>query len=258
MTNIIIDIHSHLGPMENPWMKLYDPVTLIKLAKQAGIGISVVSSTEAIFSGEFKTQEQANSRLLKYSETYSEILVWWVVDPRDKRSIKSAEKISDHPNVVGFKIHPQRHKYHFKKYAHTIFALAAETNRPILSHCGHIGCMPAEMVNFCNKYPEVRFIIAHFGNCGNHLAHIKAMQKCTSKNVFVDTSSSVSIQRGIIEFGVKEIGANRFLFGSDNPCYHPSAQVNRIKCAELSTSVRSLILQKNAIKYILREENLGN
>lgn len=78
----------------------------------------------------------------------------------------------------------------------------------------------------------------------------------TSKSVFVDTSSSVSIQRGIIEMGAGVIGVEQFLFGCDHLCYHPSSQCVRIRDAELSVAARRLILRENAIGNILREENL--
>ena len=254
--DIIIDIHAHLGRQELPWMSEENPVVFIKHARQAGITLSVISHLGAIYSHDFHIQEKYNKDMLGYAEQYPELLVWWVVDPQNKRSIASAKKIAAHSRVVGFKVHPRLHKYFFAKYADIILSLAREVNLPVLSHCGNLGSMPLEMVCACNKYPDVRFIIAHFGNCANYSGHIQAMKRCTSSNVFVDTSSAVSIQRGIIEMGVKTLGVNRFIFGSDHPCYHPSAQCRRIIDAELPLNQRRTILSENAIKNILKTEQI--
>jgi len=257
----IIDIHAHIyshidTKLPYPWMGTSDPKVLIRSAKRAGITKSVVSHSYALHTDSFKTQEKVNMELLKYCERYPELLMWLVVDPRNSKSLAVARRFSGHERLVGFKIHPRLHKYYFAHFEQEIFGLARETNLPVLTHSGNSTSMPLAMVKCANNNPDVRLIIAHYGNCVSGTGHLDALKQCTSENVFVDTSSAHSIEYGIIEHGVRQVGAKRFLFGTDHAAYDPSAQCYRIMNADLSLKERTMILGQNAIKHILRKEQI--
>ena len=51
-----------------------------------------------------------------------------------------------------------------------------------------------------------------------------------------------------IEWGVKEIGAERLLYGTDSPLYFAPMQRARIDNAEISDTEKKLILRENALK----------
>ena len=65
-------------------------------------------------------------------------------------------------------------------------------------------------------------------------------------NLFTDTSSARSITPKLIEWGVKEIGAERILFGTDTPLYFSSMQRIRIDHADLPEREKRMILCENA------------
>jgi predicted TIM-barrel fold metal-dependent hydrolase len=52
-----------------------------------------------------------------------------------------------------------------------------------------------------------------------------------------------------VEYAVKEVGAERLLFGSDTPLYHVAMQRSRIDAAEISDKAKLLILRENALKF---------
>ncbi|MFM9965218.1 MAG: amidohydrolase family protein [Planctomycetaceae bacterium] len=64
--------------------------------------------------------------------------------------------------------------------------------------------------------------------------------------VFADTSSARSITPNLIEWAVREVGAERVLFGTDSPLYHTSMQRVRIDHADLTDREKRLILCENA------------
>ena len=252
----VVDIHAHLGKHEIPWMTQEDAGVLVRDARRAGITTSVVSATGAIWAQSHGAQRKHNEEVLRHAEAHAEILVWWVVDPREGRSLAAGRKAAGHPSVVGFKVHPQQHKYAFSQLADEIFGLAREAGVPVASHAGHRGCMPGELARAAEGYPDARLIIAHFGNCAGGLGHVKALSGRGRGKVFTDTSSAASIQRGLIEMGVRELGAERFLFGTDYHCYHPSAQYWRIAHADVSEAERERILWRNASEFILKKEQV--
>jgi len=67
----------------------------------------------------------------------------------------------------------------------------------------------------------------------------------------VDTSSAVSMVCEDLERGIEELGASRFLFGSDSPLYSVAAQCARILEADLTLKEKQAILGGNACRWLL-------
>lgn len=70
----------------------------------------------------------------------------------------------------------------------------------------------------------------------------------THNNVFTDTSSAKSIIPNLIEWAVREIGADRILFGTDSPVYFAPMQRARIDCALMDEEAKRLVLRDNALR----------
>src|SRR5262249_40905088 len=110
--------------------------------------------------------------------------------------------------------------------------------------------LAADYVVFANAFPEVKLILAHLG-CGwdGDLTHqVRAIHQSQHGNVFTDTSSARSITPKLIEWGVREVGAERILFGTDTPLYFAAMQRARIDHADLSDRDKRLILFENAVR----------
>lgn len=226
-----------------PWLGTDKLHTVLDRAARAGVDISVISHLDGLY------RKPANLMLLKGIENRDDALMWCVVDPRSEASLSEFRAIASHPKVVGMKIGPTYHNYEFSRYAKVLLELAAETDSAILTHSGEANDRPAEIVKWANRYPDARLIIAHFGNYDSYRGHLKAMRRCTSPNCVVDTSSAVSMVSDHIEIGVKELGVERFLFGSDSPLYSVAAQCVRILEADLSPRQKRAILGGNAGRF---------
>lgn len=241
----VVDVHAHVGIHNKyPWLGTDRLATVLDRAARAGVDISVISHLDGLY------RKPANLKLLKGIEKRRDALMWSVVDPRSDASLGEFREIASHPKVVGMKIGPTYHDYQFSKYARVLMELAAETDSAILTHSGEPNDLPAEIVKWANRYPTVRIVIAHFGNCQAYQGHLKAMRRCTSPNCVVDTSSSVSVVSDHIEIGVKELGVERFVFGSDSPLYSVAAQCVRLLEAELTPRQKRAILGNNACRFL--------
>ena len=241
----VVDVHAHVGVHNKyPWLGTDRLVTVLDRAARAGVNVSVISHLDGLY------RKPANLKLLKEIEKRNDALMWSVVDPRSAASLGEFREIASHPKVVGMKIGPTYHQYHFSEYAKLLLELAAEKDCAILTHSGEPNDLPSEIVKWANRYPSVRIVIAHFGNCDSYQGHLKAMRRCTSPNCVVDTSSSVSVVSDHIEIGVKELGVERFLFGSDSPLYSVAAQCVRILEADLTVRQKRAILGGNACRLL--------
>ena len=83
------------------------------------------------------------------------------------------------------------------------------------------------------------------------MAHqVRAVQRSRHGNVYADTSSSRSIVPGLIEWAVREVGAERILYGTDSPLYFAPMQRARIDQAEMPDEAKRVILRGNAERLL--------
>jgi len=173
-----------------------------------------------------------------------------VIDPLRAETYAQAEEMLAQPQCVGIKIHPEEHGYQIRDHAQPIFEFAARHRAVMLTHSSEKNSQAVDFIPFANAFPEMRLILAHIG-CGwdGDLTHqVRAIQQSRHGNVFADTSSARSITPGLIEWAVREVGADRVLFGTDTPLYHTAMQRTRIVHANLSAEVKRQIFWENAVR----------
>jgi uncharacterized protein len=175
---------------------------------------------------------------------------YFVIDPRRTETYAQAEELLGQPHCVGIKIHPEEHGYPIREHAQAIFEFAARHRAVVLAHTSEQKSLAADCVVWLNEFPEARLILAHIGHGwdGDLTHQVRAIQHSRHGNVFADTSSSKSITPGLIEWAVREVGADRVLFGTDTPLYHTGMQRARIDYADLGDDVKRAILRDNAVR----------
>ncbi len=99
---------------------------------------------------------------------------------------------------------------------------------------------PSELATLAAKYPEQKFLCAHAG--GEWEQGIRAV--ADSPNVLVETSG-FDATAGFIEMAVRELGAERIVFGSHLPSRSLGTELGKVIGAEISDSDRKLILGEN-------------
>jgi predicted TIM-barrel fold metal-dependent hydrolase len=109
--------------------------------------------------------------------------------------------------------------------------------------------LAADFIPFANAYPDVRLTLAHIG-CGwdgDYTHQVRSIHETIHGNVWTDTSSARSVVPGLIEWAVREVGADRVLFGTDTPFYHAGVQRARIDQADRTDQAKALVLRENAV-----------
>ena len=253
-----IDVHAHFGPFDRGPSGLLDRMmsgdieVVRRRAREADVGLTVVSAIHAMlpYGGDVR---RGNEDAVKAAEAHSEIRFWAVLDPRIKESYEQVLSLLDHPECEGIKIHPQQHCYEIRDLGDEVFAFAAEREALMLTHSGQPGSFPEDFVPFVNRYPEVTLILAHLGNSTdeNVIRQVHALKCAQHGNVFIDTSSKMSMNSGLIEWAVGEVGADRLLFGTDSPLYFTACQKARIEHAEIDEAAKRAILYENAGRLLI-------
>ena len=131
--------------------------------------------------------------------------------------------------LKGVKLHPDFQKFEAdSSRAMHIFELCAEAGIPVLVHTGDYRfdySNPNRIANVLRAFPTLKFIGAHFGGWSvwDEAAKILA----DFDNILVDTSSTfyaVGPEKG--KELIRHWGAERVMFGSDYPMWHPQHDID--------------------------------
>ena len=99
---------------------------------------------------------------------------------------------------------------------------------------------PAELAELAARFPEQKFLCAHAG--GEWQRGIRAVRD--SPNILVETSG-FDATAGFIEMAVRELGAERVVFGSHLPSRSLGTELGKVLGANISDDQRQAILGAN-------------
>jgi len=252
-----IDVHGHYGryvrgdDIGNEFMT-GDGDLVVRRAMQANIRWTIVSPLRALLPRFHADAVAGNAEAADVVARTDGLLQWVVIDPRKPATYDQADEMLKTPRCVGIKIHPEEHGYPIVEHGQKIFEFAAQRRAVVLAHSSEQLSLASDYASFANAFPEMTLIIAHLG-CGwdGDLTHqVRAIQKSKHGNLFTDTSSARSITPGLVEWAVRQVGAERILFGTDTPLYFTAMQRARIDHADLPERDKKLILRGNAERLI--------
>jgi predicted TIM-barrel fold metal-dependent hydrolase len=145
------------------------------------------------------------------------------------------------------KIHPLCHEYPVGGPGYgDLWQYADEKKIVVLSHTWESdeNCAPGLFGKIAVEYPRARIILAHAGGTQEGCRQtIEVIQ--SHDNLYLDVATS-QLHFGMIERFVREVGADRVLFGSDVPLLDPAAQLGRIAYAKIQEQEKAKILGLNA------------
>jgi predicted TIM-barrel fold metal-dependent hydrolase len=99
---------------------------------------------------------------------------------------------------------------------------------------------PQDVVELARRHPGVRIVCGHTG--GDWELGIRMIR--ASKNIFAELAGS-NPTSGVVEMAVRELGADRIIYGSDAFGGSYASQLGKVMGAEISEADRRLILGEN-------------
>jgi len=239
----IIDVHAHIGGDQRFLMRV-DAKNFIDTMNKFNIEFSFVSSLTSLYT-DFSI---GNRELLKIVKRYSEKIMGLVaVNPYyGNEAVKELRKYVLKYGFRGVKLHPTYFKISMlDKLTIRIVKEAVKINVPLMIHSYDGGI---EVSRLAEKFPDALIIMYHMGglNWREGVLRVKNF-----KNIYAEISSSVC-DKGMIEFAVKELGAERILYGSDIPYQDPSVSLGKVLGADISDREKKMILYENAYNLLLK------
>jgi predicted TIM-barrel fold metal-dependent hydrolase len=129
---------------------------------------------------------------------------------------------------------------------------ATELKAPILQHTyikatGNLPgeSTPMDLAELARRHPEARFIAAHSG--GDWELGIRAVRDCP--NISVDLCGT-DPTAGMTEMAVRELGAERVLYGSDAGGRSFASQLGKVLGADIPDAAKRLVLGENCKRLL--------
>lgn len=186
---------------------------------------------------------QGNREVAKYVERYMErfrgscVITPFRIDEA-LREIEECHKQLGFVWLGEFCNYMTGYKYNTPEWTQ-VMELATRLNLVVQIHTN-----TQEMRYLADKFTDTKIVFPHLGgNRDDVFARIATVAR--HKNAYIDLSGSGIERVGILERAVKEIGADRVLYGSDFTINEPAAVIVRVHNAFLTPADREKILFRN-------------
>jgi predicted TIM-barrel fold metal-dependent hydrolase len=100
---------------------------------------------------------------------------------------------------------------------------------------------PEDVATLAARFPRVRILMAHLTGCG--IRGILAVKPFP--NILIDTSGAAP-EAGIVEYAVRQLGADRIHYGSDEPIRDFRVAIARVTGSRIDPVSKNKILHGNA------------
>lgn len=263
MEHKIIDFHIHpyLEQTENYCMYIDDfqltPQEAAEDLQKAGIGKvcgSVISRTSFRREEGWSYIKALNEKALEVKELYGDFYEpgFHIHPAYVKESLETLEFMHEHGYRLIGELVPYMHGWREARLDYgsrelmEILALAGEYGMVLSYHT--MLEWQEQMDAMIAQNPKVTFVAAHPGQKADFMLHLDRLKKY--ENAYLDLSGTGLFRYGMVREGIRQVGAEKFLFGTDYPITNPGMYVEAVRCEHISEADRELIFHKNAERLL--------
>lgn len=244
---MIWDVHTHLSGVDGrtPEERM---TALIRFADRVGIErICLFMGYPFLTDPTVAQLREQNDQVLKALAHYHDRAFGFVYvsGHHPDASIREINRCVKDGPMVGVKLWVARRCG--EKELDPIIARATELHAPILQHTWFkaTGNQPGEstpldLVALAARHPKATFICGHTG--GDWQLGVRAIR--ATPTLHADTAGS-DPTTGFVEFAVKELGADRVLYGSDAGGRSFASQLAKVQGADIPEDARAKVLGGN-------------
>ena len=243
----LVDAHAHMGTWFNFHIPEFGtPASMVHAMDLVGIDVSIVSPHICIGPCYLEGNRDAHQAAQDFPER---IIPFVTVNPNypEAEIIAEIEYWDTHGGIKAFKLHPECHRADAcHKHYYPVFEFCQERALPILSHnwTGVPVNGKETLYGLAEMFPRVTFVIAHslsgWPAVDTNCAAAKALP-----NIMLDTTGSLLTFDAVPE-AVRRVGAERIIWGTDNPFIDPRPGLGRMLMARLTDDDKRLIMGLNA------------
>ncbi|MDR1941472.1 MAG: amidohydrolase family protein [Endomicrobium sp.] len=258
----IIDSHTHIYPqkiaqkakeeLQRAFSKtMIDlPVkdNLFKYMDEAGISRSVIACVAS------RPQQVVSINDWLFSIKDYRIIPFASMHPYFADYKEELKRIKD--NARGIKIQSEFQLFYVDdEQAFPMYEELQKLQIPVLFHCGielsspgEVRSSPDRILKVITKFPELKVIGAHMGG---YLLWEESLEKLAGKNIYFDTSDSISrMKTELMEKFFEKHGYDKIFYGSDFPLEVPKKETDFIKNLNISEENKEKIFSLNIKKLL--------
>lgn len=239
----VVDAHTHFEPTSNDLIFPLSAELLLADMKRCGIGQAIVSPFQGFMAATGDQLKAAHDQVAAAVASNPKSLRAYLVFHPHLRKVSEAEMqraLEPASPFVGFKLHGAIDQYPADGPNYQpVYEFASEHGLPVLNHqfegVDRIGPV-------MKKYPRLKMTLAHIAFLPE--TETVALLK-EYPNLYVDTCSSTLPYRYLERF-VRQVGAERLLFGTDATYLCVGSQIAKVALARISEEEKRLIFGANA------------
>lgn len=249
----IIDMHGHYGTFHGIYFPNPEADRMLQSMDRAGVTAIVCSSHAALCD-----QERGNRELAQVIREHpGRFYGYRVINPNHPEAAKrEVERYPQDSGFVGFKFHPDGHKYVItgEGYAHAL-SYANEHELIVLTHSwGESKYNAPQLVaEAAKKYPHAIIIMGHSGHGEWDQAFAAAREH---DNIYLDLCAAYRVN-GIIARMVNEVGSHKIVFGTDQPWFDPHACAGSVCFSRITDDDRRNICYRNAEQMLAKYQSVA-
>ena len=244
---MIWDIHTHMSGVDGrtPEERM---ANLIRFADRMGVDRICLSMgypflTDPTADELRKQNDQVLQALAHYHDRAFGLV--YTSGKLPDESVREIDRCIKNGPMVGVKLWVAQRAH--EKELDPIIARATELKAPVMQHTwfktsGNLTreSTPLDIVELAKRHPKALLICGHTG--GDWQLGIRAIRSTTS--LYCETGGSDPTS-GFIEFAVKELGADRVLYGSDAGGRSFASQLAKVQGADVPDEAKKKILGEN-------------
>lgn len=243
----IVDAHAHMDTWYNFHIPEFGtPASMVHAMDLVGIDVTIVAPHICIGPCYLEGNRAAHQAAMDFP---GRIVPFVTINPNYPIPEIEAEIAHWDANggIIGFKFHPQCHQADAcHAHYYPVFEYCQERGLPILSHnwTGASVNGKETLYGLAEMFPRITFIIGH-ALSGWPATDLNTAAAKVLPNVMLDTTGSL-LAYDILPEAVRRVGAERIIWGTDNPFIDPRPGLGRVLMARLPDDDKRLILGLNA------------
>ena len=189
-----------------------------------------------------------NTFIYDEAEKHKEFYGFGTIHPDCENKAEEVQFIID-SGLHGIKLHPDTQQFNTDdKRLYEVFDMI-KGKLPVLIHCGDKRfdySHPRRLKKIIREFPRLQVIAAHLGGWSIYEQAVPYMK---DRSCYMDISSTFPFigKEKVFEY-IRLYGAERLLFGSDFPMWHPVKEYETFMELKLSEEERKKILWQNSAK----------
>lgn len=186
----------------------------------------------------------ANERLAERLAGREEYVGIARIDPRVDDAVEQAERALDDYDLAGLKLHPWEESFSITNpMVQPVLDVAIDREVPVWIHAGYPGVSHALSIReVAQGNPSLPLVLTHGAQLdisGLSLTDALLLAEDTENTYF---ELSGVYRRDLVEDLVETIGAERVVFGTNAPYFHPTVEKSRVTTADISDEAAAKVL----------------